>query len=280
MRLPFCYLPNNRWNPILGDITKTIFQRAGLENAFYNPMDFPSILNLRLKSPQDRAIIMNTVNNIKFWVDEDKAVQFLGRNPNYLVYARLKKQNDPPDSFLIVSNEYEVIEKNKESLFYIKNYLINPNCKNKRSFILMRDILAEYLDVDLDSGFENAQESKMIGSKEKVKLLMEKLLSDNNYEPNEEENWLIYSYTNFKSYKSLHIKFFQKFYDFIFNELRDKHQMSFIRFSEMINNSNEYIVDWVINSFVDYVKKEKVDYLNKDKITIIKNNNLKKILLM
>lgn len=97
-----------------------------------------------------------------------------------------------------------------------------------------------------------AEEKKYKGSKTKVATLVNKLIKDSMYDPNDEEHWLIDEYDRFNAYAKQHLEVFEKYYGDVWNDLRKRRRMNIEIFSEHLEHPNYYLMDLLV---ADFIKK-------------------------
>ena len=95
------------------------------------------------------------------------------------------------------------------------------------------------------------------GSKIKVETLVNKMIKDNMYDPNEEELWLINDYDRFGLYAKPVLISFEKYYDKLWEELKKLRRMDVDVFEELVDNPNIYLIDLLIEPFTEYIRKKK-----------------------
>ena len=95
------------------------------------------------------------------------------------------------------------------------------------------------------------------GNKEKVETLVNKMIKDNMYDPNEEELWLINDYDRFGLYAKPVLKSFEEYYDKLWEELKKLRRMDIEVFEELVDNPNIYLIDLLIEPFTEYIRKKK-----------------------
>ena len=95
------------------------------------------------------------------------------------------------------------------------------------------------------------------GSKIKVETLVNKMIKDNMYDPNEEELWLINNYDRFGLYAKPVLNSFEKYYDKLWEELKKLRRMDIEVFEELVDNPNIYLIDLLIEPFTEYIRKKK-----------------------
>ena len=102
-----------------------------------------------------------------------------------------------------------------------------------------------------------AKKAPYKGSKSKVETLVNKMVKDNMYDPNEEELWLINEYDRFGLYAKPRLKSFEKYYDKLREELKKLRRMDTEVFEELVDNPNIYLIDLLIEPFTEYIRKKK-----------------------
>ena len=102
-----------------------------------------------------------------------------------------------------------------------------------------------------------AKQAPYKGSKSKVETLVNKMVKDNMYDPNEEELWLINEYDRFGLYAKPRLKSFEKYYDKLWEELKKLRRMDTEVFEELVDNPNIYLIDLLIEPFTEYIRKKK-----------------------
>ena len=102
-----------------------------------------------------------------------------------------------------------------------------------------------------------AKKAPYKGSKSKVETLVNKMVKDNMYDPNEEELWLINEYDRFGLYAKPRLKSFEKYYDKLWEELKKLRRMDTEVFEELVDNPNIYLIDLLIEPFTEYIRKKK-----------------------
>ena len=152
----------------------------------------------------------------------------------------------------IVRNLFTLIEgRSNYDLMYIKDlikYLYLDSlcscikCKAKEE-IKFRNIMAK--------------RAPYKGNKEKVEILVKKMIKDNMYDPNEEELWLINDYDRFGLYAKPVLISFEKYYDKLWEELKKLRRMDIEVFEELVGNPNIYLIDLLIEPFTEYIRKKK-----------------------
>ena len=95
------------------------------------------------------------------------------------------------------------------------------------------------------------------GNKEKVEILVKKMIKDNMYDPNEEELWLLNDYDRFGLYSKPMLKSFEKYYDKLWDELKKLRRMDIEVFEELVGSPNIYLIDLLIEPFTEYIRKKK-----------------------
>ena len=95
------------------------------------------------------------------------------------------------------------------------------------------------------------------GNKEKVETLVNKMVKDNMYDPNEEELWLINEYDRFGLYAKPMLISFEKYYDKLWEELKKLRRMDIEVLEELVDNPNIYLIDLLIEPFTEYIRKKK-----------------------
>ena len=109
------------------------------------------------------------------------------------------------------------------------------------------------------------------GNKEKVETLVNKMIKDNMYDPNEEELWLINDYDRFGLYAKPVLISFEKYYDKLWEELKKLRRMDIEVLEELVDNPNIYLIDLLIEPFTEYIrkKKESKSMLMQQKLNIV-----------
>lgn len=102
-----------------------------------------------------------------------------------------------------------------------------------------------------------AEEKKYKGSKTKVATLVNKLIKDSMYDPNDEEHWLIDEYDRFNAYAKQHLEVFEKYYGDVWNDLRKRRRMNIEIFSEHLEHPNYYLMDLLVADFIKKTVKRK-----------------------
>ena len=95
------------------------------------------------------------------------------------------------------------------------------------------------------------------GSKSKVETLVNKMIKDNMYDPNEEELWMLNDYDRFGLYSKPMLNSFEKYYDKLWEELKKQRRMDIEVFEELVGNPNIYLIDLLIEPFTEYIRKKK-----------------------
>ena len=95
------------------------------------------------------------------------------------------------------------------------------------------------------------------GSKDKVDAFVKKLIKDNMYEPNEEEQWLIDEYDKFNHHAKKCLQVFEKYYVAVWDDLKKRRRMDIEIFEEHLEHPNYYLLDLLVYDFIKKtVKKE------------------------
>ncbi len=102
-----------------------------------------------------------------------------------------------------------------------------------------------------------AKEKKYKGSKVKVEVLVNKLIKDNMYDPNDEELWLIDEYDRFNTYAKPLFDVFEKYYGAVWDDLRKRRRMSIGIFEEHLDHPNYYLLDMLVYDFIKKTVKRK-----------------------
>ena len=83
------------------------------------------------------------------------------------------------------------------------------------------------------------------------------MLKDNMYDPNEEELWLINEYERFSFYSKPLLTSFEKYYDKVWEELKQLRRMDAEVLEDLVGNPNIYLLDLLIEPFTEYIRKKK-----------------------
>ena len=102
-----------------------------------------------------------------------------------------------------------------------------------------------------------AKKAPYKGSKSKVETLVNKMIKDNMYDPNEEELWMLNDYDRFGLYSKPMLNSFEKYYDKLWEELKKQRRMDIEVFEELVGNPNIYLIDLLIEPFTEYIRKKK-----------------------
>ena len=102
-----------------------------------------------------------------------------------------------------------------------------------------------------------AKKSPYKGNKAKVETLVRKMIKDNMYDPNDEELWLINEYDRFSFYSKTLLKSFEKYYDKVWEELKQLRRMDAEVLEDLVGNPNIYLLDLLIEPFTEYIRKKK-----------------------
>ncbi len=95
------------------------------------------------------------------------------------------------------------------------------------------------------------------GSKAKVGTLVKKLIKDADYDPSEEELWLIAEYDKFNLYVKPFLKSFEKYYPAVWDTLKVQRRMDVSVFEEILEFPNFYLVDPLVSRFIRFTTKRK-----------------------
>jgi len=95
------------------------------------------------------------------------------------------------------------------------------------------------------------------GNRIKVETLVNKMIEDNMYDPNEEELWLLNDYDRFGLYAKPMLNSFEKYYDKLWEELKKLRRMDIEVFEELVGSPNIYLIDLLIEPFTEYIRKKK-----------------------
>ena len=95
------------------------------------------------------------------------------------------------------------------------------------------------------------------GNRTKVETLVNKMIEDNMYDPNEEELWLLNDYDRFGLYAKPMLISFEKYYDKLWEELKKLRRMDIEVLEELVDNPNIYLIDLLIEPFTEYIRKKK-----------------------
>ena len=102
-----------------------------------------------------------------------------------------------------------------------------------------------------------AKKSPYKGNKAKVETLVRKMIKDNMYDPNDEELWLINEYDRFSFYSKPLLISFEKYYDKVWEELKQLRRMDAEVLEDLVGNPNIYLLDLLIEPFTEYIRKKK-----------------------
>ena len=102
-----------------------------------------------------------------------------------------------------------------------------------------------------------AKKSPYKGTKAKVETLVRKMIKDNMYDPNDEELWLINEYDRFSFYSKPLLISFEKYYDKVWEELKQLRRMDADVLEDLVGNPNIYLLDLLIEPFTEYIRKKK-----------------------
>ena len=102
-----------------------------------------------------------------------------------------------------------------------------------------------------------AKKSPYKGNKAKVETLVRKMIKDNMYDPNDEELWLINEYDRFSFYSKPLLISFEKYYDKVWEELKQLRRMDADVLEDLVGNPNIYLLDLLIEPFTEYIRKKK-----------------------
>lgn len=98
---------------------------------------------------------------------------------------------------------------------------------------------------------------KYNGSKAKVDALVKKLIKDNMYDPNEEEQWLIDEYDRFNHHAKQCLEVFEKYYVAVWDDLKKRRRMDIEIFEEHLEHPNYYLLDLLVYDFIKKTIKRK-----------------------
>ena len=88
-----------------------------------------------------------------------------------------------------------------------------------------------------------AKKSPYKGNKAKVETLVRKMIKDNMYDPNDEELWLINEYDRFSFYSKPLLTSFEKYYDKVWEELKQLRRMDAEVLEDLVGNCLLYTSD-------------------------------------
>ncbi|MCH7613690.1 MAG: hypothetical protein IIB95_08405 [Candidatus Marinimicrobia bacterium] len=102
------------------------------------------------------------------------------------------------------------------------------------------------------------KEKKYTGSKPKVETLINKMIKDNMYDPNDEELWLIDEYDRFSAFAKPPLSVaYEKYYGKVWDDLKKRRRMGIGIFEEYLEHPNYYLLDMLVADFIKKTVKRK-----------------------
>ncbi len=102
-----------------------------------------------------------------------------------------------------------------------------------------------------------SKEKKYTGSKAKVEALVNKMIKDNMYDPNDEELWLIDEYDRFSAFTKPLLSVYEKYYGKVWDDLKKLRRMNIGIFEEHLDHPNYYLLDLLVSDFIKKTVKRK-----------------------
>jgi hypothetical protein len=102
-----------------------------------------------------------------------------------------------------------------------------------------------------------SKEKKYTGSKAKVEALVNKMIKDNMYDPNDEELWLIDEYDRFSAFTKPLLSVYEKYYGKVWDDLKKLRRMNIAIFEEHLDHPNYYLLDLLVSDFIKKTVKRK-----------------------